>query len=75
MNGPKKAKPRPGELAYFIALFKLDGHDTWRACLGRDKNILEREKKNWGKNPPKVTKSKLLRIDRMTAEIHSIHGP
>lgn len=58
------------DLAYYVTIFKLDGHQTWRCHLGkRLADFSEVEMKNWGANPPKVTEKHVLRIDRITGQI------
>lgn len=55
--------------SYYLTLFKLEGHSTWRAHLGNHKDSFEKqEKQNWSqsKNPPKITEIQTLRIDRLT---------
>lgn len=63
-NTVKKEK----ELAYYVVMFKLEGHTTWRCHMSQDIEGFKREQKNW---PPsvKVTEQNTLRIDRITGQI------
>lgn len=54
------------ELAYYLTLFKLEGHTTWRAHLGGHKDAFDTEQKAWGKKGPKITEKVVMRIDRIT---------
>ena len=55
------------DLAYYLTLFKVEGHTTWRAHLGQDKDAFQHDKeKNWGKKGPVVTDIMVMRIDRIT---------
>jgi hypothetical protein len=68
---PARKKPvapeEKKELAYYLTMFKLEGHETWRAHLGGHKDAFTIEQKNWsGKNVPKVTETRVLRFDRLT---------
>lgn len=59
--------PHKKEIAYYLTLFTLEGHTTWRAHLGGTMDAFEIEQKNWsGKHKPKVTDKRVLRIDRLT---------
>lgn len=56
--------------AYFLTLYKLEGHTTWRANLGGDEDHFNREiKTNWKNNAPKVTEKRIIKIDRLTGTI------
>lgn len=56
------------DLAYYLTLYKLAGHTTWRAHLSTSKDGFEREKKAWSLNStmPKITETQCLRLDRVT---------
>lgn len=57
------------DLAYYLTLYKLEGHETWRVVLGRDKDYFEqKEIKNWGPNV-KITEKNVIRIDRLSGTI------
>jgi len=59
-------KPETKDLAYYLTLFKLEGHQTWRAHLSGHVDGFEVEQKNWTKKAPAVTEVQKLRIDRLT---------
>lgn len=50
------------ELAYYIVLFKIEGHETWR--LTQDASF-----KNEHAQGTKITEVKKFRVDRLTGEI------
>ncbi len=56
------------ELVYYLTLFKIEGHSTWRASLKIDIHAFDAE---WTKgiNPPKITEKKLFKVNRITGEI------
>lgn len=57
---------QPKDLAYYLTLFKLKGHETWRAHFSAHPNDFEeKERKNW--TPGVVmTDKQVLRFDRIT---------
>lgn len=55
---------KPKDLAYYLTLFKLEGHTTWRAHLGGHKEAFALEQKNW--KGAKITEQVTMRIDRLT---------
>ncbi len=58
------------DLAYYLTLFTLAGHTTWRAHLSMGKETFDNSTKDiLGKNPPKITAKHMLRIDRITGQI------
>lgn len=63
------------ELAYYLTLFTLEGHKTWRAHLGGDKEAFDRQDainvKN-GAQPMKVTKRHVIRFDRLTGQLQPL---
>ncbi len=65
LKHPKK----DGDLSYYLTLFKIEGHSTWRADLKRDKNTFDKmiDPKT------KVTERKVFRVDRLTGEVLSTH--
>lgn len=52
---------------YYLTIFRLEGHERWRAFLGRSATSFDdvRAHDNW----PEVTEKKVIRIDRMTGEL------
>mgnify|MGYP001564470505 CR=1 FL=1 len=62
----------PGiDLAYYLTLFKIEGHSTWRSHLASARGKFERERSSWT-HPPKITDKKVYRIDRVTGEIEIV---
>lgn len=58
----------PSELCYYLTVFKLKGHTTYRATLHQKKD-------NFNENVAKhtdITEKKVYRIDRITSEIKEI---
>lgn len=53
----------PKDLAYYLTLFKIEGHTTWRAHLCGYKNGFKQQVEN---DKAKVTESMVIRIDRIT---------
>lgn len=65
----EKQKLKEGDLVYFLTLYKLEGHQTWRAHFSGRKNGFELEQKNCSQQPgktPKITEKNELIIDRLT---------
>jgi hypothetical protein len=58
------------KLAYYLTLFKIEEHTTWRTHLSQHKAGFEPEFSAPGH--PKVTESKVIRIDRVTGETSTI---
>jgi hypothetical protein len=58
------------DLAYYLTLFKIEGHTTWRTHLSQHKTGFEREFSAPGH--PKVTESKVIRIDGVTGETSTV---
>lgn len=56
---------QPKALEYYLTLFKLEGHQTWRAHLGGYKESFEKVI-TANAHQPKVTESQTLVIDRIT---------
>ena len=52
------------QLVIYLTIYKLEGHETFRAHLGRDREAIDREATNnkW----PKITERNVLVIDRIT---------
>ena len=60
-NAPKK------DLAYYLTLFKIKGHSTWRAHLAQNKDgFVEQVQKS-----TTVTEYQTIRIDRVTGTFHA----
>lgn len=55
----------PKELKYFICLFKLEGHRTWRMLIHGTMEGLELQLKP-PHNKAKITAKKFFEIDRLT---------
>lgn len=55
------------DLAYYVTLFKTEGHSTWRAHLGATIGAFEKQKSNDGW--PTVTDTKIFRVDRLSGTI------
>lgn len=53
---------------YYLTMFKLEGHKTWRVDIKRDAGGFDREWKKV-KNAPKVTEKKIIRINKITGEL------
>ncbi len=70
MSGAQKgqrARETEDDFAYYLTLFKMEGHTSWRAQISGHAGGFDREW-NTGKHP-NVTAKKILRIDRKTAQI------
>lgn len=59
--------PREQDLAYYVTAYRLEGHTTWRMCLGTRRDHFEIEQKNWGAHV-RVTAVKRFRFDRVTGK-------
>lgn len=57
------------DLAYYLTLFKIEGHQTWRADLKTSPDDFE---KLLPKVFPKITEKNVIRIDRLTGTISPI---
>lgn len=55
--------------SYYLTLFKLEGHETWRAFLGTYPDSFEKQLQ---KETPKVTEKNVLKIDRINGTIKPI---
>ncbi len=60
------------DLAYYLNLFKIKGHETWRADIKDTKEGFENTFKNPQNKRPDITDRKTFRIDRLTGEIKQI---
>lgn len=70
-----KEKHQPGEgkdMAYYLTLFKIEGHSTWRSHVSGKKDGFDHEWSVGEIHHPKVTERKTLRIDRITGEFKEI---
>lgn len=60
----------PKELSYYLTLYTLEGHTTWRADLRQHKDGFD---KQWNSQTqgkvPKILKRHTIRIDRITGQI------
>lgn len=68
----KKKHDKPKDLAYYFTMFKIEGHETWRAHLGSDKGAFDRQWVNdqqGAATRPKITQRRDFRIDRITGSI------
>lgn len=56
---------------YYITLFKIEGHVTWRISTGQYADSFDSEwKSSTGGKRPKVTERKpVIKIDKLTGEI------
>lgn len=61
------------ELAYYLTVFKIEGHTTYRALLHSDTGGFAREWEHDGKHPAPLDK-KIYRFDRITGEIKEQHA-
>lgn len=60
------------ELYYFIHLFKIKGHKTWRADFKGTQSGFEEQFKHPENKRPNITEMKIFKIDRITGEIKQI---
>lgn len=68
---PKQYTDTKKDLAYYLTLFTVEGHTTWRTHLAGHKNGFD-EYLSTSANPPKVTAKRVVRIDRITGEFSDI---
>lgn len=61
----KQNRP-PIDLHYYLTLFTLEGHKTWRVHLSGHKDGFDTEQKTWAKGSAKITQKQVLIIDRLT---------
>jgi len=67
-SAPATPKPlREKDLFYYITLYKIEGHDTWRIDVARHAQGFD-EAWKIGKHP-NITARKDLKVDRITGEI------
>ncbi len=52
---------------YYLTLFKIKGHKTFRTHISRDEGGFNREAKV--NNFPEVTEKKIIRIDGLTGDM------
>lgn len=52
---------------YFVIIYKLEGHETWRVHSGRSIEGFEKQAINnkW----PKITERNTIEVDRITGQI------
>ncbi len=53
---------------YYLTLFKIEGHTTFRTHISKQESGFTHEVKTTP-NFPKITEKKILRIDALTGEI------
>ncbi len=71
MSGAQKgqrARETEDDFAYYLTLFKIEDHSSWRAHLSGHENGFENEWATNGKRP-KITEKKIIRIDRKTCQM------
>jgi len=69
-NAKKQHSKDPKDLAYYLTMFTLEGHQTWRCHLGQDAGSFDRQSAN--DNWPKITAKNVIRIDRITGQIQPL---
>lgn len=57
------------EIGYFLTLFKIEGHQTWRAFLGGKESSFDDQVQA---SMPKITERKVLYINRITGVISEL---
>lgn len=61
------------DLSYYITLFKVEGHSTWRTHLGigKDSFYLQWSSGNEekGGKKPRITERRTIKVDRITGEL------
>ncbi len=57
------------DLTYYLTLFKLEGHETWRADLKNHKKGFEEAMKDL---KAKITEKKVFEIDRFTGDFKEV---
>lgn len=66
----KHTKQTLKDPAYYLTMFTLEGHETWRCHLSGWKDGFEKE---WngivGQTKPVITQKNVIRIDRLTGTI------
>ena len=60
------------ELAYYLTVFKIEGHETWRGHLGGSVGAFGVQLKNNDGKHPKVTAKKVYRIDRINGALEEL---
>lgn len=67
MKGSVK-NDKKGDLAYYLTLFKIEGHTTFRLQMHSTPEGFDKE---WasGINRPTITERKVMRVDRITGAI------
>lgn len=56
---------KPEAPFYYLTLFKLEGHSSWRAHLSGMQTAFDDEALKWT-NAPKITEKQVIKIDRLT---------
>lgn len=57
---------------YYLTVFSLEGHGTFRAHLSMNPQGFEVEQKNWSEKTPKIQSKKVYAVDKLTGEITSL---
>ncbi len=65
----KQIKKSKEKLEYFINLFKVEGHGTWRISVHAKAGDFERLLGIDGTKKPVITDKKILIVDRVTGDI------
>lgn len=65
-------KPKIDDLAYYLTLFKIEGHTTYRASLHDRKDGFDRQFTNPENKRPKITEMKVLRIGKLKGEVEEV---
>lgn len=72
MNGKNKKDKAihtmPKDFYYYLTMFKIEGHTTWRCVMSMDKKSFSKAVAA-DPNHPKITDIKILLIDRITGEL------
>lgn len=60
--------------AYYLTLFKVEGHTRWRASLKQTPDGFDKDIDVQPTKPPVITEKRVLKIDRITGEIEIKEG-
>jgi len=72
MNKKNYKDKQQKELAYYLNLFKVKDHTTWRIDLKDSKEGFENTFKHPECKRPNITDIKTFRVDRLTGKIEEI---
>lgn len=68
-----KLKKKIQDPAYYVTMYKLKGHETWRAQLSDRVDGFDKSWRNQTEGIlPEITERNVLRIDRLTGTIKPI---